>query len=129
MSKADSVPEGKTEAVRVEQRTDRRYNKEFGVRLYWLGDSADLRDIPGVVKDISAGGFGIEVDHPFLVGQLVSVGTSEGSLQCVVCHVRRRQNEIYRLGMKILSASDGSNHKRSLENLDIAVAGEQTEKN
>lgn len=127
MSKADSVPESEAEAVGIEQRKDRRYNKEFGVRLYWLGDSADLREIPGVVKDISAGGFGIDVDQPFIVGQLVSVGTSEGALQCSVCHVRPGQNQTYRVGMKILSASDGCDHKRSLENLDIAVAGEQTE--
>lgn len=80
------------------------------------------------MEDISAGGFGIDVDHPFIVGQLVSVGTSEGALQCVVCHRRRGQNKTYRFGMKILSASDGGDHKRSLENRGIAVPGEQTEK-
>ena len=122
MGKPDGTAKGTTEAIRKEQRKHRRYSKQFVVHLYWLDDLGHLQDAPAVVKDISVDGFGIEAPRSFVVGQLLSVSTSAGSLQCEVCHVRALRDELHHLGVRIRSASDGSDHKRSLKNLAAATS-------
>lgn len=127
MNEKDRSPEGvsdnalSTEDSRAEQRKYRRFPTKLSVRIHWKGDSGNLQNTSGVIVDISAGGFGIELARPFAIGALLSVETHEGSLQCVVRHAQARPNGC-RLGLEALAASDGSDHKRSLDNLAIALA-------
>lgn len=127
MNEKDRSPEGisdnalSTEASRAEQRKYRRFPIELGVRIHWKDGSGNLRNTSGIIVDVSAGGFGIELARPFATGALLSVETHEGSLQCVVRHAQARPNGC-RLGVEALAASDGSDHKRSLDNLAIALA-------
>jgi hypothetical protein len=110
-----------TEEARIEQRRHRRHPSALGVRIHWMDNLGNLQNAPGLIIDVSAGGFGIESGQPFPKGALLSVETREGSLQCVVRHARERIDSC-RLGVEVLAASDGSNHKRSLDNLAIALA-------
>jgi hypothetical protein len=109
---------------RTEQRRHERLSTKLGVRIHWKDGSGNLQETPGIIIDMSAGGFGIELARPFTVGALLSVETREGSLQCVVRHSQQRLNSC-RLGVEVLAASDGSNHQRSLDNLEIALAESQ----
>lgn len=112
-------------SVRAEQRKHPRRAVHFLVRVFWQQDhSADLIEAPGLIRDVSAGGIGIELTQSLPKGKLLSVQTTAGALQGVVRHVRQFSNG-YIVGMEVLSASDGSNHRRSLRNLEIAVAVER----
>ena len=110
-----------TDDSRAEQRRYPRFPAELRVRIHWKDSSGDLHDTLGIIIDLSAGGFGIELARPFPEGALLSVETHEGTLLCVVRHTQQRPNN-YRLGVEVLAASDGSNHRRSLDNLEIALA-------
>lgn len=127
MNEKTRLPEGasdnrlSTEERRAEQRKHRRFPTKLSVRIHWKDRSGNLHNTPGILVDVSAGGFGIELARPFAEGTLMSVETQEGALQCVVRHGQQRPNG-YRLGVEVLAASDGSNHKRSLDNLEIALA-------
>jgi hypothetical protein len=127
MNEKDRSPEGvsdnalSTEASRAEQRKYRRFPSELGVRIHWKDASGSLQNTSGIIIDVSAGGFGIELARPFPTGTLLSVETQEGSLQCVVRHAQERPTSC-RLGVEVLAASDGSNHRLSLDNLEIALA-------
>lgn len=126
MNEKDRLPESisdkalSTEDSRAEQRKHRRVPTALGVRIHWKDASGDLQNTSGIIIDASAGGFGIELARPFAKGTLLSVETHEGSLQCIVRHAQVSLHGC-RLGMEVLAASDGSNHKRSLDNLEIAI--------
>ena len=109
------------QAVRAEQRKHPRRSVNLSVRIFWQGESADLVDAPGVVRDISANGFGIELARSVPQGKLLSVETTAGALQGIVRHVRQRAEGCV-LGMEVLSASDGRDHQRSLRNLQAVIA-------
>lgn len=127
MKYIDQLPDGlsdnaySTEESRAEQRKHPRFPIRLGVRIHWKDGSGDLQDTSGVIVDVSAGGFGIELARSFATGALLSVQTHEGSLQCVVRYAQELVNGC-RLGVEVLAASDGSDHKRSLDNLAIALA-------
>ncbi len=123
MNKKDSLVEGilSAQKTQTEQRKHQRFPTSLDVRVHWKDDSGGLQSTPGHLIDVSAGGLGIELARPFAEGALLSVETREGSLQCVVRHAHERPG-CFRLGVEVLAASDGSNHKRSLDNLEIALA-------
>lgn len=127
MNEKGRLPEGisdnalSTEERHAEQRKHRRFPTKLDVRIHWKAASGNLQETSGIIIDVSAGGFGIEIARPFAAGTLLSVETHGGSLQCVVRHAQQRPSG-YRLGVEVLAASDGSNHKRSLDNLEIALA-------
>ena len=83
-----------------------------------------LRDALGIVKNVSAGGFGILLQRELSRGELISVETAEGSLQCVIRHVKQTPRGLL-TGAEVMAASNGSNHRRSLDNLKIALATEE----
>ena len=109
------------QAVRAEQRKHPRRSVNFSVRVFWQEESAELVDAPGLVRDISANGFGIELARSVPRGKLLSVDTTAGALQGIVRHVQQRA-EGWVLGMEVLSASDGSDHQRSLRSLEASIA-------
>ena len=113
----DTVIQG----FRAEQRRDPRRPVSIGVRVFWRGGSAGLNEALGVVRDISAHGFGIELAQCLPKGELLSVQTTAGALQGIVRHVRQFSDG-YIVGVEVLLASDGSDHQRSLRNLEIAIS-------
>ena len=108
------------QAVRTEQRRHPRRSVNIRVRVFWQGESAELVEAPGLVRDISVNGFGIEIAHYLPEGRLLSVETTAGALQGVVRHVHQVSGG-YATGMEILLASDGSDHQRSLRNLETVI--------
>jgi PilZ domain len=112
---------GSRDDARIEQRKHQRFPTRLRVRIHWTDDSGTLLNAPGIVKDVSAGGFGIELDRPFSIGELLSVETHVGSLQCIVRHTQENAGTC-RVGVHVLAASDGSDHRRSLDNLATALA-------
>lgn len=120
MSKARGV-DTIIQTTRAEQRKHPRRPVNLSVRIFWQGESKDLVKAPGLVRDISANGFGIVLGQSLPKGKLLSVETTAGALQGIVRHVRQR-SEGWILGMEILSASDGSDHQRSLQYLEAAIA-------
>lgn len=119
MSSAHAV-DAVIRSVQREQRKHPRRSVDLRVQVFWRGESADLIDAPGVARDISAGGLGIELDQTIPAGKLVSVQTPAGALQGIVRHVHQQADKCI-LGMEILAASDGSDHQRSLRNLKVAL--------
>ena len=115
---------GSSAPPKLEQRKHRRIAANLGVRVYWQAGPGPLYDALGVVKDVSAGGFGIELERELSRGELISVETPEGSLQCIVRHVKQTPRG-RRIGVEVMAASDGSNHRRSLDNLRIALAARE----
>lgn len=109
-------------SVQREQRKHPRRSVDLRVRVFWRGESADLIDAPGVARDISAGGLGIELSENLSTGELLSVETPAGALQGIVRHVHQQADKCI-LGMEILAASDGSDHQRSLRNLKAVLEG------
>ena len=112
---------GSSELPKREQRKQRRVAANLGVRVYWQAGPGPLCDALSIVRDVSAGGFGILPQRELSRGELVSVETAEGSLQCIVRHVRETPRG-YLVGVEVMAASNGSNHRRSLDNLRIALA-------
>ena len=125
--KSDHSPDGSQVATRSsglpkrEQRKHRRVAANLGVRVYWQAGPGALCDALSIVRDVSAGGFGILLQRELSRGELISVETAEGSLQCVVRHVRKTPRG-WLIGVEVMAASDGSNHRRSLDNLRIVLA-------
>ncbi len=107
-------------SVQREQRKHPRRSLDLRVRVFWRGESAGLTNAPGVARDISASGLGIELAQSLPKGKLLSVETPAGALQGIVRHAHQMDDKCI-LGMEILAASDGSDHGRSLRNLKAAI--------
>lgn len=91
------------------------------VLIYWQ-DAAKLPcEATAIVRDVSAGGFGLRTDRPFDVGKSITVRTPQRSLECAVRHVQEEPHS-YLVGLQILSASDGSSLEQSLTSLSDALA-------
>jgi hypothetical protein len=109
------------QTVQAEYRKHPRRSVNFRARVFWQERSGDLIEAPGLIRDVSASGLGIEVSQSLPMNKLLSVETFAGALQGIVRHVRQL-SEGYLLGMEVWAASDGSNHQRSLRNLEIAMS-------
>ena len=107
-----------------QRRKHRRVAASLGVRVYWQAGPGSLCGALGIVKDVSAGGFGILLQRELPRGELISVETAEGSLQCIVRHVKQTPRG-HLMGVEVMAGSDGSNHRRSLDNLRIALAARE----
>src|SRR5690606_10500661 len=103
-------------AVQAEQRTHDRYATNIAVEVYWQGPAGELHTEPGLIRDISRSGFGLELGQRLDKGQTLSVQTRVGALQCVVRHARVFGAR-YIVGLEVITASDGRDHARSLKNL------------
>ena len=125
MSRTPIVPEaartGKRTAQQEERRRHPRHLAEGQILVHWQSKFGLLRESSALLKNVSAGGFAIELDEKFPVGGVVIVETSERSLQCMVRHVQQQPHS-FLVGLEVLSASDDSTCARSLEALSSALS-------
>jgi hypothetical protein len=129
MSPADAptqpVADGATirspEAAAVERRRYRRFWVGLNVRVYWQDEQGRQREAPALLRDVSAGGFGIELQDRLEIGTLVTVRTMVNSPRCEVRHVRANEKRVV-IGVKVLPSEDGSRHEESLAKLAAALA-------
>lgn len=108
-------------AVRTDSRKHPRAAARAVVLIYWQDDNRLPCETTAVIRDVSAGGFGVRTDRSFPKGKSITVSTPERSLECTVRHVQKQPHSFF-VGLQILSASDGSGHEQSLGNLSSALA-------
>lgn len=110
------------ERLQVEQRRHRRIPTNLNVQVTWIDAFGFENAAAAVVKDISAGGFGIESCQRRPVGSRLTVTTQTNSMPCVVRHLRAVRDEFY-LGLEILPSLDEiAQTKESLESLRTALS-------
>lgn len=108
--------------VQVEQRRHRRIPTNLHVEVTWIDAFGFENATTAVVKDISAGGFGIESCQGRPVGSRLTVATPANALRCVVRHLRKGRDGFY-LGLEMLPLIDEiAKTKESLENLRTALS-------
>jgi c-di-GMP-binding flagellar brake protein YcgR len=118
---ADVAAPRSPEAPAVERRRYRRFWVGLNVRIYWQDEQGRQREAPALLRDVSAGGFGIELQDRLEVGTLITVRTMVKSPRCEVRHVRANEKRVL-IGVKVLPSEDGSRHEESLEKLAAALA-------
>lgn len=91
------------------------------MRVYWQDEQGRQREAPALLRDVSAGGFGIELQDCLEVGTIVTVRTIVNSPRCEVRHVQANEKRVL-IGVKVLPSVDGSRHEESLEKLAAALA-------
>ena len=91
------------------------------MRVSWQDEQGRQREAPALLRDVSAGGFGIELQNPLEVGMLITVRTMVNSCRCEVRHVRANEKRVL-VGLRVLPPEDGSSHEESLEKLGAALA-------
>ena len=125
MSRTPSVPEAARTAKGAAQQEERRRNPrhlaEGQVLVHWPSKFGFLRESSALLRDVSVGGFAIDLVEKLPVGGVVIVETSERSLQCMVRHVQQQPHS-FLVGLEVLSASDDSTCARSLEALSSALS-------
>lgn len=105
----------------MERRRYRRFWVGLNVRVYWQDEQGRQREAPALLRDVSAGGFGIELQDRLEIGTLVTVRTMVNSPRCEVRHVRANEKRVV-IGVKVLPSEDGSRHEESLAKLAAALA-------
>ncbi len=125
MSRTPNVPAtdqiAEEACPRKERRRHRRHPAEQQIMVYWQGKFGLSHESSAVLRNVSAGGFAIELTEKFEVGSVVVVKADERSLQCMVRHVQQ-YSDSFLAGLEVLSSSDGSSCTRSLEGLASALA-------
>ena len=109
------------ESPSAERRRYRRFWVGLNIRVYWQDEQGRQREAPALLRDVSAVGFGIELQDRLEVGTLVTVRTMVNSPRCEVRHMRANQKRVL-IGVKVLPSEDGSRHEESLEKLAAALA-------
>lgn len=111
----------------VERRRYRRFWVGLNVRVYWQDEQGRQREAPALLRDVSAGGFGIELQDRLEVGTIITVRTMVNSPRCEVRHMRANSARVL-IGVKVLPSADGSRHEESLEKLAAALAASRRAK-
>lgn len=114
-------PPSMSAAVREETRRYERVSAQSVVTIYWQDEAALPCDASAIVRNVSAGGFGLRTEQRFDLGKLITVRTPERSLTCSVRHVQEEPFG-YLVGLKIRSSSDGSSLEESLNSLSAVLA-------
>jgi hypothetical protein len=109
------------ETPAVERRRYRRFWVGLNVRVYWQDELGRQREAPALLRDVSAGGFGIELQDRVEVGTIVTVRTMVNSPRCEVRHMHANEKRVL-IGLRVLPSDDGSKHEESLEKLAAARA-------
>lgn len=107
-----------TKPPRVERRRSKRFVTELQVRLCWSDEASRVFEGSGVVRNVSAGGFGVEFSQRLPVDQILTVKTLSSSLPCVVRHVQEKAEGVL-IGMQVLQPFD--DRMGSLERLSTAL--------
>jgi PilZ domain len=113
-------------ATPKERRRHQRHAAEQQVQICWQSKSGLPRESEATLRNVSAGGFAVELDESFPVDAMVVVKASERWLQCAVRHVQQNSDS-YLIGLEVLAASDGSTLARSLEGLSSALSDSVSE--
>ena len=128
MSRTPNVPEtdrSGTDLADVaqveERRCDQRYSAEGKVVVCWQSRYGRPQESAAILRNVSLGGFALELGESFAVGAVVVVKASERSLQCMVRHVQELSDSFV-IGLEVLSASDGSPLARSLDGLSSGLS-------
>jgi hypothetical protein len=99
----------------------------MNVRVYWQDEMGRQREAPALLHDVSAGGFGIELQDRLEVGTIVTVRTMVNSPRCEVRHVQANAKRVL-IGVQVLPSEDGSRHEDSLQKLAAALAASRRSK-
>lgn len=91
------------------------------MRLYWQDEQGRQREAPALLHDVSAGGFGIELQDRLEAGTIVTVRTMVNSPRCQVRHVQANEKRVL-IGVEVLPSEDGTRHEESLQKLAAALA-------
>lgn len=105
----------------VEQRRYRRIPANLDVQTSWIDGFGAEVCAPGVVKNISAGGFCIEADYSRPVGSRLAVRSATHWMQCIVRHVQPHDDRFYH-GLEILPWLVEAAVERSLYSLGSALS-------
>jgi hypothetical protein len=105
----------------VENRRFRLFSTTLDVEIYWQDEYGLPCVAPAIVRDVSAGGFGIELGRKPPVGSLLTVRTLKSSMLCFVRHTQPDQGS-YLVGVEMLPAADGTTPTQSLERLAAALS-------
>jgi hypothetical protein len=130
MNKVEAVT-GSTNAtpeatIRADNRRDLRTAARAVVLIYWQDERKLPCETTAVIRDVSAGGFGVRTDRSFPEGKSITVRTPERSLECTVRHVQQQPHSFF-VGLQIRPSSDGSGHEQSLGSLSAALAASTPE--
>ncbi len=121
---AVSIPHSKealdpaAKSARVDRRQSRRYCTALQVNVLWVDEARVVRECSGTLRDVSAGGFCVEVDSQIAVGQTVTVRMVSATLECVVRHVRVSQR-VNLVGLEALPSSRPA--LNALERINIVL--------
>ena len=115
------VQVGAVESTRIEKRRSRRFSTTLDLEIYWEDEYGLPCVSPAVVRNVSAGGFGIRLERKPPVGSLLTVRAPMNSMQCVVRHVQPDQGS-YLVGVELLPAADGTTPTQSLQRLATALS-------
>jgi PilZ domain len=112
------------ETSRAEQRRHHRLSTDLNVQVSWIDGYGFENETAAVVKNISAGGFGVELDQKRPVGSRLTVRTATHSLACVVRHAQpiRDIHDVLYVGLEILPAPDDAKRAQSLGRLGAALS-------
>lgn len=112
------------ESLLIEQRRYRRFSTTLDVEICWRDEYGLPCVSPAVVKNVSAGGFGVALGKEPPVGSLLTVTVLKTSMKCVVRHVQP-DHDAYLVGMEMLPASDGTTPTQSLQRLATALCSDR----
>ena len=111
------------ERRRAEQRRHPRLSTNLEVQVCWIDAFGFQNEGTAVVKNISAGGFGIEFGHNRPLGSRLTVRTGTNSIQCLVRHTQPRQGDVY-LGLEVLPTLEEAGASQSLDRLGTVLSDE-----
>lgn len=111
----------------VERRRYRRFWVGLNVDLSWQDEQGREREAQALLRDVSAGGFGIELEERVEVGLVITIRTMVTSARCEVRHTHANGKTVV-IGVKVLPSEDGSRHEESLEKLAAALSAGRRER-
>lgn len=116
-----STQTGVPEGPRDERRRHLRFSTTMEVKTTWQDEFGLLCSAHGVVRDVSAGGFGVELERKPPLSALLSVEAMKGSMRCVVRHARQEEDRFV-VGLELLPELDGTTVTQSLDRLAKALS-------
>lgn len=124
---ADSETTKSPQPRAAERRRYRRFWVGINVRIYWQDELGRQREAPALLHDVSAGGFGIELQDRVEVGTIITVRTMVNSPRCQVRHIQANEKRVL-IGVEVLPSEDGARHEESLQKLAAAFAASRRSK-
>lgn len=116
-----STPNGLSEGPPDERRRHLRFSTTLEVQTAWQDEFGMPCGSAGIVRDVSAGGFGVELKQKPPRSALLTVTAMRGSMRCVVRYVRQ-EDDCFVVGLELLPESDGTTITQSLERLAAALS-------